>query len=225
MSTHNINEEKATGIIGSAAIAIATNKLSPPSGPGNNKRKSQKISGSTTISSSSSNNSSSDSGMTNNEMEYGSVTRQLLQCLTRELLENLICHSIQTSTALSIQDLQTALPSDLQWKTRAITTNSISASTTYREHRGKKGKKQRRQVVEVAKGSSRVGTGFFDAIDDENMRLVLLFLPLQERIPCVTRVCKAWREFKHSLPGLWDDLTQWEKSTAYSRNYYRDRGT
>jgi len=146
-----------------------------------------------------------------NEMENGSVTRQLLQCLPRALLENLICHSIQTSAALSIHDIQTALPSDLQWKARAITTSTSSSSSSSSATKNK-------QVIVTTKGPSRVGTGFFDAVDDENMRLVLLFLPLQERIPCVTRVCKAWREFKH-LPGLWDDLTQWDKHPR------KDRGT
>ena len=195
-STHNVNEAKMAGIIGSAATVNATKPA------GNNKRKRQKKSASTTITSTSSGN-----GM-RNEMENGSVTRQLLQCLPRALLENLICRSIQTSAALSIHDIQTALPSDLQWKARAITTSTSRNSSATKN----------RQVVVTTKGPSRVGTGFFDAVDDENMRLVLLFLPLQERIPCVTRVCKAWREFKH-LPGLWDDLTQWDKHPR------EDRGT
>jgi hypothetical protein len=185
MSTHNLDEEeKIAGFIASNATVAHENEPSS-SAQGNDNRKRQK-------------SSSSKESSTINGMDEG-VTRQLLQCLPRTQLENLVFHSIQTSTALSVDDLQQNLPSDLQWKGKVIADKKSSVKQ------------------QIAKGPSRVGTGSFDAVNDECMRLILFFLPLQERIPCISRVCKAWREYKN-LPGLWENLTMWDTHPRESKS-------
>lgn len=97
---------------------------------------------------------------------------KLLHCISRGHLESIIATSIQTSTAVTVENLQLALPIEMQWMAKASA--AASSSNT--------------QVVKP--GPSRIGTGLFDDLDDSILGKILLSLPLQERVLCVyVRYC------------------------------------
>ena len=113
-----------------------------------------------------------------------SFVTNIVQCLARTDLECLITSSVVNQAPITVSDLTNALPESQQWKT-----------------------KPKRKVAKICKGPSRVGTGSFDPVDDDLMVKIMGYLPLQDRIICSSKVCKAWTTFKSSA-DLWVDLTQ-----------------
>lgn len=67
--------------------------------------------------------------------------------------------------------------------------------------------KSKGEKFDISSGPSRMNTGAFDCIDDSIMGVILSGLSFTERVQAVTSVCKAWIEFKDSMPFLWTSLS------------------
>lgn len=127
---------------------------------------------------------------------------QLIHCISREKLEGLLSSSILSNKALTVQDVQNALPENMKWKAK----NVIQIKSKSKSNNNNNGKEK----ITIAKGQSRVGTGLFDTINDDVMKMIFMNLPLEDRMICVTRVCRPWMDFKTQefYQDLWADLTQ-----------------
>ena len=67
--------------------------------------------------------------------------------------------------------------------------------------------KSKGEKFDISSGPSRINTGAFDRIDDSVMGVILSGLSFTERVLAVTSVCKAWIEFKDTMPFLWTSLS------------------
>lgn len=67
--------------------------------------------------------------------------------------------------------------------------------------------KSKGEKFDISSGPSRMNTGAFDCIDDSIMGVILSGLSFPERVQAVTSVCKAWMEFKDTMPFLWTSLS------------------
>ena len=112
----------------------------------------------------------------------------ILPWIPRGDLEGLVSSSVASGAAITTRDLLSAVPDNERWRFDAA---------------GRKKKKH----APVKTGPERVNTGLFDGIDNALMRNILSHLSCSDKYTCVTSVCKGFRDFKTSLPGLFVDLS------------------
>ena len=93
-----------------------------------------------------------------------------------------------SASPIATQDLLSAVPTNERWRF---------------ETDGKKKKKH----APVKSGPQRVNTGLFDGVDNALMLNIFSYLKCSERFKCVTEVCKGFRDFRTSMPGLFVDLS------------------
>eukprot|EP00277_Geminigera_cryophila_P007953 CAMPEP_0179433382 /NCGR_PEP_ID=MMETSP0799-20121207/17805_1 /TAXON_ID=46947 /ORGANISM="Geminigera cryophila, Strain CCMP2564" /LENGTH=598 /DNA_ID=CAMNT_0021211323 /DNA_START=174 /DNA_END=1969 /DNA_ORIENTATION=- len=60
-------------------------------------------------------------------------------------------------------------------------------------------------AVVVNKGKERVGTGRFDALDEEVLLAIMSRIPFLYRLACTTSVCKPWRSLRDHI-SLWTEV-------------------
>eukprot|EP00277_Geminigera_cryophila_P022402 CAMPEP_0179478516 /NCGR_PEP_ID=MMETSP0799-20121207/56992_1 /TAXON_ID=46947 /ORGANISM="Geminigera cryophila, Strain CCMP2564" /LENGTH=553 /DNA_ID=CAMNT_0021289697 /DNA_START=173 /DNA_END=1835 /DNA_ORIENTATION=+ len=60
-------------------------------------------------------------------------------------------------------------------------------------------------AVVVKSGKERVGTGRFDALDEELLLAIIKKIPFRYRLACTTSVCKSWRSLRDHIP-LWTEV-------------------
>eukprot|EP00802_Teleaulax_amphioxeia_P024592 Tamp_25309.p2 GENE.Tamp_25309~~Tamp_25309.p2 ORF type:complete len:245 (-),score=43.50 Tamp_25309:4-738(-) len=117
----------------------------------------------------------------------------LLSRCSRSDLEALLLRKIADGTPTVAQDVAVLLP---QAKTLAVTP----------------------APKPVSRGAQRVGTGRFDALDDELLKNIMKKLPFVPRLACANAVCKAWRQLR-AHDSLWTELVvcgRAEKFEGYS---------
>ena len=69
--------------------------------------------------------------------------------------------------------------------------------------------------VAIQKGAERVGTGRFDALDEEVLKAIMCRVPFITLLACATSTCKAWRSLRdHTL--LWNELAVRGHSASFS---------
>lgn len=119
--------------------------------------------------------------------ENAKLVTSLIQSLPRSKLEALIYASEQSSIPITLQMIKEANPSESKVKTLIM--------------------KSKGEKFDISSGPSRMNTGAFDCIDDNIMGFILSGLSFTERVLAVTSVCKAWIEFKDTMPFLCTSLS------------------
>ena len=115
------------------------------------------------------------------------LVTSLIQSLPRSNLEALLYSAVQSSVSISLEMIKDANPCESKVKTLIM--------------------KSKGEKFDIISGPSRMNTGAFDCIDDSIMGGILSGLSFTERVQAVTSVCKAWIEFKDSMPFLWTSLS------------------
>ena len=115
------------------------------------------------------------------------LVTSLIQSLPRSNLEALLYSAVQSSISISLEMIKDANPCESKVKTLIM--------------------KSKGEKFDIISGPSRMNTGAFDCIDDSIMGGILSGLSFTERVQAVTSVCKAWIEFKDSMPFLWTSLS------------------
>ena len=69
--------------------------------------------------------------------------------------------------------------------------------------------------VPVKKGDERVGTGRFDALDEEILKAIMSRVPFITLLACATSTCKAWRSLR-DISELWSTLAVYGNSASFT---------
>ena len=82
----------------------------------------------------------------------------------------------------------------------------------------------------VQKGDERVGTGRFDALDEEILKAIMSRVPFVTLLACATSTCKAWRSLRDHA-SLWNKLQVYGNNASFTgynlpglASYRRDSG-